>query len=107
MTAIAPPPHALKPRTVDEVRVIKPPETLTGGVDIYLIEVSSGSLFRREPMLRAKAAELGCEAVRISSTNDPKRSTSHVATGQLNGDFDEAPPALLGTCMVFPNGVAN
>ncbi len=100
VTAVAPPPHPLSARAVDEVRVVRPPEK-TNGTDIYLIEVSSGSLFRREPMLRAKAAELGCDAVRITSSGEPSRG-KQVATGQLNSHMDDAPPSIIGACVVFP-----
>ena len=100
VTAVAPPPHPLSPRKVDEVQVVRPPEK-TNGTDIYLIEVSSGSLFRREPVLRAKAAELGCDAVRITSDGQPKRGNK-VATGQLNSHMDDAPPSVVGACVVVP-----
>ena len=100
VTAVAPPPHPLSPRAVDDVKVVRPPEK-TNGTDIYLIEVSSGSLFRREPMLRAKAAELGCDAVRITSSGEPTRGNK-VDTGALNSHMEDQPPSIIGACVVFP-----
>jgi hypothetical protein len=39
--------------------------------------------------------------VRITSEGTPTR-VDKVATGQLNSHFEDAPPSLIGACVVFP-----
>ncbi|HTJ44328.1 MAG TPA: hypothetical protein VL463_19625 [Kofleriaceae bacterium] len=100
VTPLHPAPHALAPRTPEQVTTF--PAAPDDGVAVYRIEVSGGSQSELETALKTKAASLGCDGVVITLAPTQAHTSGETQTGALNDHRTVEAARVSALCIVVP-----